>query len=174
MALRAYRWAAMHRPRSITVCTGVAALLLLSLCATAQALQWQDIAADLMSPACPGRTLINCTSGYAEQWRELIRQKLAQGETKAQIIQYFVNMRGEEILAAPPTRGFALTAWLFPIFVIVNGAGLIIALTYRWTKKRAQPRTASLNVDVSSALSPTSISDTYRTRLQRELKDFSA
>ena len=48
----------------------------------ATALEWQDIAANLMSPACPGRTLINCTSGHAEQWRELIRQKLTQGEHK--------------------------------------------------------------------------------------------
>jgi cytochrome c-type biogenesis protein CcmH len=164
----------MHRLSSAIVCIWIAALLLLSLWTTVSALQWQDIAAELMSPACPGRTLINCTSGQAEQWRELIRQKLAQGETKAQIVQYFVDMRGEEILASPPTYGFALTAWIFPVLVIINGAGLIIALTYRWTKKRIQPGVTEINVESSPTMPSTSTSDTYHARLQRELKDFSA
>src|SRR5262247_1778332 len=110
-------------------------MLMMGLSAPAWSQSWQDIAGDLMSPACPGRTLLNCTSGQAEQWRELIRQKLAQGETKEQILQYFVNMRGEEILAAPPKRGFALAAWLFPVFIIVNGAGLIVVLASRWARK---------------------------------------
>jgi cytochrome c-type biogenesis protein CcmH len=164
----------MYRPRSAIVCALVNALVLLSLHATAWALQWQDIASELMSPACPGRTLINCTSGYAEQWRELIRQKIAQGETKDQIIQYFVDMRGEEILASPVAHGFALTAWLFPILVIINGAGLIIVLTYRWSRKRAQLGTAEIALESPSNTPSASLSDPYHERLQRELKDFSA
>lgn len=164
----------MHRLSSAIVCIWITALSLLSLSTAVSALQWQDVAAELMSPACPGRTLINCTSGHAEQWRELIRQKLAQGETKAQIIQYFVDMRGEEILAAPPTHGFALTAWLFPVLVMINGTGLIIALTYRWTRKRTQPGTTDINVESSPTSPPMPASDTYHSRLQRELKDFSA
>ena len=80
-------------------------LTLLSLLPAASALQWQDVAGELMSPACPGRTLINCTSGQSEQLRELIRQKVDQGESKAAIMKYFVDMHGEEILAAPPQKG---------------------------------------------------------------------
>lgn len=165
----------MYRMSSAVVCILLNALLLLSLYGTAWALQWQDIAGELMSPACPGRTLVNCTSGHAEQWRELIRQKIDQGETKTQIIQYFIDMRGEEILAAPPAHGFALTAWLFPIFVIVNGAGLILALTYRWTRKRTQAG-ATTDIDAESLATTQSApsSDPYHMRLQRELKDFSA
>src|SRR4030095_10524043 len=85
----------------------VSLLITLGISAPGESLDWQDLAADLMSPACPGRTLLNCTSGQAEQWREVIRQKLAQGETKEQILQYFIALRGEEILAAPPQRGSA-------------------------------------------------------------------
>ena len=48
--------------------------LMLGISAPAWGQTWQDVAGDLMSPACPGRTLLNCTSGQAEQWRELIRQ----------------------------------------------------------------------------------------------------
>jgi cytochrome c-type biogenesis protein CcmH len=148
--------------------------LLTTLCISghSEALDWQDVAADLMSPACPGRTLLNCTSGQAEQWREIIRQKLLQGETKEQILQYFVGMRGEEILAAPPKRGFALTVWLFPLLVIVNGAGLIIVLTRRWVRQRsAEAESLAANADIALPSESTPVA-TYRDRLQRELEDF--
>src|SRR5438552_15234654 len=112
--------------------------LILGLSAPVWSQSWQDVAGDLMSPACPGRTLLNCTSSQAEQWRELIRQKLAQGESKEQILRYFVDIGGEGILAAPPKQGFALTAWLLPLFVMVNGAGLIVVLTGMWARRRPQ------------------------------------
>jgi cytochrome c-type biogenesis protein CcmH len=146
-------------------------LLVLSLHAPVIALMWQDVAEELMSPACPGRTLINCTSGQSEQWRELIRQKIAQGETKEQIIQYFVNIRGEEILAAPPKQGFALTAWLLPLFVIINGIGLIIALTYRWVRNRPGRHVDGLAND-PSLTQDHSPADPYRARLRSELEEF--
>ena len=153
----------------------VSLFLTLSLSAPAIAVEWQDVAANLMSPACPGRTLLNCTSGHAEQWRELIRQKLAQGETQAQIMAYFVDMRGEEILATPPKRGFALTAWLFPALVIINGTGVIVLLTRRWTRQRSvieNARTLGMNPSISSQGS--SSPDPYRDRLHKELEDFTA
>ena len=149
--------------------------LLITLCISGpgEAIDWQDVAADLMSPACPGRTLLNCTSGQAEQWREIIRQKLAQGQTKEQILQYFIEMRGEEILAAPPKRGFALTAWLFPLLVIVNGVGLILVLTRRWVRKLPSQTGGLATLDATSPHESTS-ADPYRDRLQSELKDFTA
>jgi cytochrome c-type biogenesis protein CcmH len=148
--------------------------LLSSLSTLAIAVEWQDVAANLMSPACPGRTLLNCTSGHAEQWRELIRQKIAQGETKEQIINYFVEMRGEEILAAPPKRGFALTAWLFPVLIILNGAGVIVLITRKWVRERLF-ETRSISGIAHNAAPQENVSpDPYRDRLQRELEDFTA
>ena len=149
-------------------------LTLLSLLPAASALQWQDVAGELMSPACPGRTLINCTSGQSEQLRELIRQKVDQGESKAAIMKYFVDMHGEEILAAPPKKGFALAAWLLPLFVLLNGAGLITVLTVRWTRNRArQELEAAPPMDDHGAAVATE-TDPYRQRLQRELDELDA
>jgi cytochrome c-type biogenesis protein CcmH len=133
---------------------------------------WQDIANELMSPACPGRTLINCTSGQSEQWRELIKQKLAQGESKEDIIRHFVEIRGEEILAAPPKRGFALAAWLLPLFVVLNGAGLIVILTYRWVRNRPTSNASTAtDPDHGPGAEPHPATEVYRQRLNRELED---
>ena len=133
---------------------------------------WQDVAGDLMSPACPGRTLLNCTSSQAEQWRELIRQKLAQGESKEQILRYFVDIGGEGILAAPPKQGFALTAWLLPLFVMVNGAGLIVILTRRWAQRRPPAEIHGMTDHNATTPTAQARSDPYLDRLHRELKEF--
>ncbi len=135
------------------------------------ALQWQDVANELMSPACPGRTLVNCTSGQSEQLRELIRQKIAQGESKSAIVDYFVDMHGEEILAAPPKKGFALAAWLLPLFVVLNGAGLIMVLTFRWSRNRARAEPDATIPKGDATTSPAPGTDPYRQRLQRELDE---
>lgn len=138
---------------------------------SADALQWQDVANELMSPACPGRTLVNCTSGQSEQLRELIRQKVAQGESKAAIVGYFVDMHGEEILAAPPKKGFALAAWLLPLFVVLNGAGLIMVLTFRWTRHRGRGEPSAPMPQDNANSSEDHETDPYRRRLRRELDE---
>ena len=145
--------------------------IMLSLSVPAWGQPWQEVAGALMSPACPGRTLLNCTSSQAEQWRELIRQKLAQGESKDQILRYFVDMSGEGILAAPPKQGFALTAWLLPVFVMINGAGLIVVLTRRWAQKRPQTDAHSIPAPKAAAPSSHALADPYLDRLHRELKE---
>ena len=146
-------------------------MMLLGLSSPAWSQSWQDVAGELMSPACPGRTLLNCTSSQAEQWRELIRQKLAQGESKEQILRYFVDIGGESILAMPPKKGFALTAWLLPLFVMVNGVGLIVILTYRWAQRH--PKADDSNMTIYNVSTPPSqpSSDPYLHRLYKELED---
>src|SRR5690606_18610544 len=44
-----------------------------------------SIARQTMSPFCPGRTLSDCPSEYATEWRSDIREMVAQGLTAEQI-----------------------------------------------------------------------------------------
>ena len=133
---------------------------------------WQDNAGELMSPACPGRTLLNCTSEHAGQWQELIRQKVAQGVPKDEIMQYFINIGGEEVLASPPKRGFTLAVWLLPAFALLNGAGLIILLTTRWVRRpRSWEQDAAIMPCPDSAQATTGAVDSYLSRVRRELQD---
>ena len=155
--------------RFVTVSVALAAL-----CApvSAEETAWQDIAGELMSPACPGRTLLNCTSEHAGQWQELIRQKVAQGVSRDEIMQYFVDMGGEEVLASPPKRGFTLAVWLLPAFVIFNGAGLIIMLTTRWARRvRSREQPISLSAGPHPPQASPASADPYLSRVRRDLQD---
>jgi cytochrome c-type biogenesis protein CcmH len=83
-------------------------------------------------------------------------------------------MYGEEILAAPPKKGFALVAWLLPLFVLLSGVGLIIVLTLRWSRNRARvERDPPMPIDDATTSAATEMAP-YRQRLQRELDELDA
>ena len=89
--------------------------MILGLSVPAWSQPWQDVAGDLMSPACPGRTLLNCTSSQAEQWRELIRQKLAQGESEGADFTILCGYRRRRDPGSSPETRFCFDCLAFAI-----------------------------------------------------------
>jgi len=83
------------------------------------------IAGELMCPVCAGQTVAESSSALAGQMREIIRARVRQGQTREQIIAYFVAQFGEGVLAAPPRRGGGLWLWLAPPGVLVVGLLLV-------------------------------------------------
>jgi cytochrome c-type biogenesis protein CcmH len=53
--------------------------------------------------------------------RSIIRQKLEAGESKEEIINYFVDRYGESILGYPPVKGVNLLLWILPALAVVLG-----------------------------------------------------
>jgi cytochrome c-type biogenesis protein CcmH len=86
--------------------------------------QVQAIARDLMCPVCAGQTVADSGSQLAEQMRTEIRQRLQAGQTREEIVAYFIGQFGEGVLASPPPRGSGLVLWLsLPVALLV---GLVI------------------------------------------------
>ena len=91
--------------------------------------QVREISHILMCPVCQGQTVEESNSDLAEDMRRIIRKRLEQGESKEEIIAYFVDRYGETILAAPPAKGTNWLLWLLPGFALtVGGVGLIFFL----------------------------------------------
>ena len=76
----------------------------------------------VMSPFCPGQLLANCPSAQAADLRESVKEQLAAGVTKDEVLEGLYAVWGEEILGAP--RG--AVAWIVPIGVLALGALLLI------------------------------------------------
>ena len=72
--------------------------------------QVNAIAKQLYCPVCENIPLDVCGTQACAQWRDLIRQKISQGWSEAQIKQYFVDQYGDRVLATPPARGSATSA----------------------------------------------------------------
>ena len=80
----------------------------------------------LICPVCPGETIDQAQVELASQMREIVRERLAEGWSREQILQFFVDRYGERVLAAPPKRGFNLMVWIVPIVVGVGGVILLV------------------------------------------------
>ena len=81
-----------------------------------------DIASRTMSPFCPGRTLADCPSPNATEWRQDIRAMLSKGMSAAEI-QKVLNQRAGENLSGAPESSLG---WLLPVAMV---AGALIVLT---------------------------------------------
>lgn len=90
--------------------------------------QVHAIAGVLMCPVCGGQTVSESGSPLAEQMRAIIRERLRAGQTRDEIIAYFVDQFGEGVLAAPPPRGSGLAVWLVPPAAL--GIGLVVLLRF--------------------------------------------
>ena len=72
--------------------------------------------------------------------RQLIQKKLDQGESRQQIMDYFVQNYGVGILREPPKHGFMQALWLGPVVGIVIGAILLTAFLLQRRGRTPGPR----------------------------------
>ena len=85
----------------------------------------QHLYVNLMCPICDGQTIQQSHAPIAADMRSIIRERLLANETDQEIVNLMVESYGEEILASPPKRGFALTVWIIPPLVLLLGAGVV-------------------------------------------------
>ncbi len=76
-------------------------MLVLTACAGSDSLLASDISKELLCPCGCAEVLSVCECSTAEEMNALIEQRLSQGQSKEQIIQYFVVQYGKQVLAAP-------------------------------------------------------------------------
>ncbi|MGH2405036.1 MAG: cytochrome c-type biogenesis protein [bacterium] len=94
----------------------------------------QEVARELMCPVCEGQTVADSSVLLAVQMRVLIREKLAAGQTREEILAFFVARYGESILAAPPKRGVNLIVWAGPFVILALGFGFAARTLRRLTR----------------------------------------
>ncbi len=126
--------------------------------------QVRDIGTALRCVVCQNLSVSDSPSETARQMRDIIRERLAAGDTPEQVKAYFVEKYGLWILLAPPREGFNLLVWVVPFAGLGLGLVLVAVVIRRWTRRTA----AGAGRPVASA-SP--LDDTMRERIRRELAE---
>lgn len=107
-------------------------------------MELEEVTDLIMSPGCNYMyTLTNCPSEEAKQMREIVKDKLSQGETKDAILNYFEEIYGPRVLAQPKKKGFYFVAWWFPYFLIFDIFLLIGLILFFWRKRGVKARKSS-------------------------------
>jgi cytochrome c-type biogenesis protein CcmH len=130
------------------------------------------IAKDLFCPVCENTPLDVCPTDACKEWREEIRDMLAEGKSEAEIKQHFVDYYGARVLSEPPRSGFNWLVYVVPPIVIVAGVFILFRAFRAWSQP-AESETdivpkGGASADEEDALP--SPDDEYIARMEEELK----
>jgi cytochrome c-type biogenesis protein CcmH len=90
------------------------------------------IAGELYCPVCPNEPLDVCQTQACVQWRNVIREKLAEGWSEEQIKQHFVDQYGARVLASPPAKGFNILVYILPPLAFILGVVILVRAVRSW------------------------------------------
>jgi len=127
-----------------------------------------DVATQIQCPACNGESVADSPSAIALSMRGVIRQKLAEGASEQEVLDYFEQRYGSGILESPPKQGFTSLIWLAPVLMFLAGIVVLGSVGREWRVARVaadlRPDDVSLDADLSDRER-----ERYRRLLQREL-----
>jgi cytochrome c-type biogenesis protein CcmH len=128
------------------------------------------VAKQLYCPVCENTPLDVCPTQACAEWRELIREKLAQGQTETQIKQYFVDRFGDRVLAAPPAKGLNWLIYLIPPVAIAAGIYLLYRALKSLRAVPVKPASAPPQPVPSGQPAGGKTDDQYIDRMEEELR----
>lgn len=122
------------------------------------------IAKQMYCPVCENTPLDVCPTQACAEWRELIRDKLADGWTEDQIKAYFVEQFGDRVLAEPPARGLNWLIYVIPPIAFLVGVFILYRAFRIWRASAPEAPEAEESAQVELP------EDEYINRLEKELR----
>lgn len=86
----------------------------------------EQLATRLKCPVCESESIADSPAQVARDSYDLIAERVAEGWTDDQILDFFVATYGESVLLDPPASGSTAVLWLAPIAALAIG-GVIVA-----------------------------------------------
>lgn len=97
--------------------------------------QADRIASSLMSPYCPGLTLLACPSSQAATLRHEMADRLQRGESRDEVVAGLVARFGSQVTGVPEKEGVGALAWVIPPIAAAGMLGGIYLLGRRRTSR---------------------------------------
>lgn len=82
-------------------------------------------------PVCRGVSIAESPSALAQEMMGLVRGKIAEGRSDAEILNFFEERYGQWALLKPRAEGMNLVVWILPVLMVIGGAVVIIIRTGR-------------------------------------------
>jgi len=98
-----------------------------------------EVGSLLRCPVCQGLSIADSPSTTARNMKAEVREKLAAGYDREQILAHFERSYGEFVRLEPRMRGVNLLVWLGPLAALVGGAG-VVTLFLRRSRPAASAR----------------------------------
>ena len=89
----------------------------------------------VIAPCCWSQQVSVHSSPAATEMRQNIRERLASGQDRAQILQAYTAEYGDRILAEPPAKGFNRLLYVLPPLLGLAGIGVLVIVVRRFTTR---------------------------------------
>ena len=103
----------------------------------------RDLGEQLRCVVCQNQTIANSEAPLAKDMRNVVRQRVAAGDTDAEVLDYMSERYGDFVLMTPPFQANTLIAWLLPLGLLV--IVVLYLLLRRPGQREAQPVTGDLS-----------------------------
>jgi len=130
------------------------ALVLLALVALASAASAasdggfsRELESELMSPYCPGRSLIECPSPQATELRLWIQAQEEAGVSRSDVEARLFEQFGDQLRHSPRAEGWGLWAYLVPGLAMLAGGVLVLGFLRRRPAALAAAPASAARVD---------------------------
>lgn len=121
----------------------------------------QELEYMIMAPCCYGAPVGDHDSDAAKQVKAQIAQLLSEGKTRDEILDMYVAIYGERILAQPRAQGFNVLAYVMPLLILVIGGLVVIYVINQMTAPGPQAARPGRK----------SYSDEFFRKIEREMED---
>jgi len=108
------------------------------------------ISAELRCMVCQNQSIDDSNAELAKDLRLLVRERLTDGDTDEQVMNYIVSRYGEFVLLKPRFETKTLLLWGAPLLLVIAG-GLSLIVFAR--KRAGRPTGAKLTADEQARLS---------------------
>ena len=96
-----------------------------------------ELAENLRCLVCQNQTIADSPAELATDLKKQIREKIKQGMSDRDIIDYMVARYGDFVLYKPPLKGSTILLWFGPLLFLAAG---LTALFYRLARRRKNLR----------------------------------
>lgn len=103
--------------------------------------RYSELTQQLRCLVCQGQSIAESDSGFANDIKREIRQKMEQGATDEEIVEFLVQRYGDFILFRPPLKPATALLWIGPALLLLTGATVLGAVLRRRRKDSETPLT---------------------------------
>ncbi|MCF6370490.1 cytochrome c-type biogenesis protein [Rhizobium halophilum] len=95
----------------------------------------RDLSAQLRCMVCQNQSIDDSNAELARDLRVLVRERLVDGDSDEQVIDYVVSRYGEFVLLKPRMSARTLLLWVAPVLLLAAGAIILLLMA----RGRLQP-----------------------------------
>ncbi len=97
----------------------------------------QELSHKLRCLVCQNQSIAESNAPLAVDLREQVREQLASGRSKEDVVDYLVARYGDFVLYEPPVKGITLLLWGGPALLLFGGAGWLALRLRRRSSEHA-------------------------------------